>query len=357
MRRWISTAVVLLLLAAAGAGLVIVSGVIDVGASGGHWRITDRLLHFAMRRSVATHAIGIEVPGLDDPALVRRGAGHYASGCAPCHGGPGVARSVPARQMLPPPPYLPPAIDAWEPAELFWIVRHGVKLTGMPAWPALQREDEVWAMVAFLRELPRLDAAAYRELTEGPAAGADPQTIALAPRDFGNCVRCHGRDGGTAGGAFPRIGGQSEAYLLASLRAFADGRRHGGMMQTAVAALPADALPRLAAHYAAARPREAAAEAAASSLGEDLVRHGAPADGVPPCMSCHGLAAGPLYPHYPSLAGQPAGYIVQQIDLLRRGVRGGTPYVHIMRAIAERLSDAQARAAAAFYAGLQPEAP
>jgi Cytochrome C oxidase, cbb3-type, subunit III len=72
--------------------------------------------------------------------------------------------------MTPPPPYLPPRIPKWEPNELFYIVKHGIKFTGMPAWPALDRDDEVWAMVAFLRQFPKLDADEYRRLAQGEAA-------------------------------------------------------------------------------------------------------------------------------------------------------------------------------------------
>ena len=66
--------------------------------------------------------------------------------------------------MTPHPPDLTSTIPGYEPEELFYVVKHGVKFTGMPAWPALQRDDEVWAMVAFLQILPRLNRAAYREL-------------------------------------------------------------------------------------------------------------------------------------------------------------------------------------------------
>ena len=59
------------------------SGLFNVGASTGHWAITDWFLHYAMRQSVETHSGGIAAPPLDDPALIDRGAGHYASGCAP----------------------------------------------------------------------------------------------------------------------------------------------------------------------------------------------------------------------------------------------------------------------------------
>jgi mono/diheme cytochrome c family protein len=55
--------------------------------------------------------------------------------------------------MLPQPPDLADVVGEWNNAQLFRIVKHGVRFTGMPAWPMQDRDDEVWAMVAFLREL------------------------------------------------------------------------------------------------------------------------------------------------------------------------------------------------------------
>jgi mono/diheme cytochrome c family protein len=123
-------------------------------ASSGHWAITAWFLHFTMRRSVATHSPGLQAPALDVPRLVLQGAGHYETGCRPCHGSVDLPLPRIAQQMTPPPPYLPPRITTWEPEELFYIVKHGVKFTGMPAWPSQQRDDEVWAMVAFLLMRP-----------------------------------------------------------------------------------------------------------------------------------------------------------------------------------------------------------
>src|SRR5690606_2513650 len=113
-------------------------------------------------------------PALSDPALVVHGAGTYETNCRPCHGSPESPRPplVPAA-MTPPPPNLPRIIARYDNQELFFIVKHGIKFTGMPAWPTQQRDDEVWAMVAFLREMPKLDAPAYRELARG---GAPPDT-------------------------------------------------------------------------------------------------------------------------------------------------------------------------------------
>ena len=169
VKHWAFTIVALLAVLAVGGFLVAVSGIVPIKASSGHWPITTWFLQLAKHRSVATHTLGLKAPALDEPQLVLKGAGHYETGCRPCHGSPELRHPRIVQQMLPPPPYLPPRLSAWEPDELFYIVKHGIKFTGMPAWPARQRDDEVWAMVAFLRALPTLDAAAYRRLVHGDA--------------------------------------------------------------------------------------------------------------------------------------------------------------------------------------------
>ena len=85
-------------------------------------------------------------------------------------------------------------------------------------------------------------------------------------------------------------------------------------------------------------------------LGERIARRGVPADGIPACVSCHEPSAGARYPYYPSLRGQTADYLALQLFLFRAGVRGGTAFAHIMEAIAGRLSDAQIRAVASYFA-------
>lgn len=339
------------------------SGIVPIAASSGHWALTAWFLHFTMRQSVAFHAPEGEPPPLDDPALVHRGAGHFAAGCAPCHGAPGETRSPVVREMTPEPPYLPPKISAWTPNELFWIVRHGVKYSGMPAWPALSREDEVWAVAAFLTRLPELDEAGYRELALGPAAEgirddrprhlADPFEAALA-----GCARCHGRDGrGRGVDAFPPLPQQSETYLRLTLDAFAAGERTSGIMETAAAGLAPDIRRRLAAHYAEQSSGPAVASAPRESgpgvdltLGERLAERGRPDAGVPPCLDCHRADPDQRYPAYPALGGLGERYLLTQLRLFRDGVRGGTPYAHLMTTVAGRMSDEEIAAAAAWFA-------
>jgi cytochrome c553 len=202
---------------------VLVSGIMPVKASSGHWEITNWVLSFASRRSVATNSLGISVPRLDDPNLIRLGAAHYESGCQWCHGSPDERRPRVPLAMTPAPPYLPDSVDRWKDRELFYIVKHGIKFTGMPAWPSQVRDEDVWPVVAFLRAFPEIDADQYRQL-----AGRDPEPLArtefAAPALFvgsalQQCIACHGIDGNRQMGELvPQLAGQSQAYLEESLR-------------------------------------------------------------------------------------------------------------------------------------------
>ena len=166
-KRFLLTAL-LLALAGGTAGLLFAaSGLYDVSAARGHWPLTRRFLTFAMERSVERHAADLEVPPLDDPALVYLGLGHYEGVCAPCHGAPGSPRNPTTVESVPEPPYLPDAVGQWTPAELYWITKRGLKYTGMPAWPATARDDEVWAVVAAMLRMPEMSAEEYRRLVRG----------------------------------------------------------------------------------------------------------------------------------------------------------------------------------------------
>jgi len=213
------------------------SGLYNVAASRGHFAVTNAILTFGMRNSVKTHALGIEVPELGSDDLVRLGAAHFHSGCAFCHGAPGVPISPIALSMLPSPPDLSRSMREWRDRELFWIVKNGIKYTGMPAWVAQQRDDEVWAVVAFLRRLPALDAAAYRDLALGglsvPAqSGGEIATTEATSRAVSACARCHGENRrGPGSRLVPVLHGQPIGFLIAALDDYANARRPSGIMQ------------------------------------------------------------------------------------------------------------------------------
>ncbi len=325
-------------------------GFFNVGASTGHWKITDWFLHFAMRSAVRTYALAVNEPERLPVEAIKPAAGHFARGCAICHGAPGEPRSPAAMNMLPRPPDLSYSVGEWQDAELFRIVKHGVRFTGMPAWPTQNRDDEVWAMVAFLRALPDLDVGSYRELAYGNAGAPELHTTSFGGA-VAECGRCHGADGAGGGPATPLIAGQSEAYLAASMEAFAEGRRASGFMALPAAAVDAAEIDALAAHFAALPPQrhDAGQEVAQDRLerGERIARAGVAAAGVPACLGCHGADRNPLYPR---IRGQRPDYLAQQLRLFRAGQRGGGPFSHLMTNAAKGLTDEDILDLAAYFA-------
>ena len=182
------------------------------------------------QRSEALHSHDVTPPtDLAAPSRVRLAAQQFDMECANCHGRPGFGQSVIALSMSPRPQYLPKVVGQFTDPELYMIVKHGVKFSAMPSWPTNDRVDEVWSMVAFLRQLPKLDAAAYRQMTElptdvkpglpgapgdatlraanaernappkneflyaAPSTGFADQTVHENP--VPTCARCHGLDG------------------------------------------------------------------------------------------------------------------------------------------------------------------
>lgn len=341
------------------------SGLYSVAASRGHWPGFNLILKFGMSSSVRTHAVGIDVPNLENATLAERGAAHFQGGCAPCHGAPGRSPNPIVRAMLPEPPDLSASVPSWKPNELFWIVKNGLKYTGMPAWAAQERDDEVWAVVAFLQLLPQMDVVQYREMAGLKLREQDIPIRALTQGGpvgtaLAACSRCHGMDGlGRASGAFPRLDIQSTDYLFAQLEAYAAGTRHSGIMQSATAELDATEMRRLADYYSAQSTMNSSIFAEGQdlslALGRTLATTGMPDLGIPACFSCHAEDLASRYPLYPSLAGQFAGYTSGQLTLFKSGKRRDTPAAEIMSVIAQRLTEEQINAVSIYLAGLHQQ--
>lgn len=334
-------------------------GLGDIAASQGHWPFVERFLDFGMRRAVMRHSSRIEVPKLDDPNMIRLGAAYFHRGCALCHGAPGIPVNPIAKHMLPPPPDLAVTMRPWQPNELFWIVKNGFKYTGMPGWVAIEREDEIWAVVAFLTRVQGLDAEAYRELALGNVhlsqqSGAELATLESNPRASGACARCHGDKGQPPlSNLVPVLHGQPADYLAASLEAYAEGKRRSGIMQPLAADLRAEDMRELAEYYAGLNPPQMESDTANASVvehGRRLAVEGLPDAGVPPCATCH-TNSGP----YPRLAGQHAAYIIGQLRLRQAGFGPSTDGAVIMTPIAQRLTDKDIEAVANYFEALPPE--
>jgi cytochrome c553 len=265
--------------------------------------------------------------------------------------------------MLPPPSDLQRAVKNWSPEQLFWIVKNGLKYTGMPAWVAQGRDDEVWSAVAFLIRMPDMQPEHYRSLALGDAGQIDREAREIT--QFGSdaalisaCARCHGSEASPPQSRLvPRLAGQSADYLRLSLENYANGSRPSGMMQPVAAELDSGALERLSAYYSNLPAKEQERDAGAGSAeeierGRRIAQAGIAENGVPACMSCHG---GSGRATYPKLAGQYGRYIAGQLRNFQKGLRSGTPQGAIMATIARRLTPANIEDAAAFFEQLEPK--
>ena len=161
MMRILKTVLASYLVLAIAAAIFVVSGVYNVAATSPHWPLTTWAMGKARMRSIKEHAAGIQAPvWLYDPAKIAMGTSHFAAHCAVCHGAPGVPRNDIAEGLYPQPADLAQSAKIYSSAELFWILKHGIKMTGMPNWSD-HSDDELWATVAFVKELPGMTAKQY----------------------------------------------------------------------------------------------------------------------------------------------------------------------------------------------------
>ena len=149
------------------AAVVLYAGFYNVAATHQHFRPTFWLLKTGLQESVERRARRVDVPRLDEAALVSRGLALYHAQCRQCHGAPGFAPELFALGMTPVPTNLAYSTRERTSAELYWVVRNGIKMTGMPAWEFRLADADMWAVVAFLRELPLLSPEQYATRVSG----------------------------------------------------------------------------------------------------------------------------------------------------------------------------------------------
>ncbi len=155
----------LVVLAAIGLA-VMYTGAYNVAATEPHSAVGAWILHTTMENSVRSHAKGIEVPASFTEEQVREGSGHFSETCAMCHGAPGEKPGEVGRGLRPEPPELSEAAEELDPAQLFWIIKHGIKMSGMPAFGVVEKDDELWSIVAFLQKLPEMSPEEYQAMAK-----------------------------------------------------------------------------------------------------------------------------------------------------------------------------------------------
>jgi mono/diheme cytochrome c family protein len=176
VRMTLITLVVLVLLAVGWAW----TGLYNIAADVPHTGPVHALLELLRERSIAARASAVEVPPLDEEALIRAGAGNYDAMCSGCHLAPDMAETELSRGLYPAPPKLAQSgiVDV---GAAFWTIKHGIKASGMPAWGRSMQDSDIWGMVAFLQKLPKMTSQDYRawvDASDGHSHGADAPVTA-----------------------------------------------------------------------------------------------------------------------------------------------------------------------------------
>ena len=167
MKKILSTVVILIVLVVVGGLIFIYSGSYNVAASSQDAGLLDWALKTTREHSIESRAEEVIPPKksmLTDPKTLRIGFEHYNEMCIVCHGAPGVEPGEARAGLNPQPPILAKVVKTMPDKELFWVIKHGIKMTGMPAWGRTHSDDKIWAMVAFVKTLPDMTPEQYKAM-------------------------------------------------------------------------------------------------------------------------------------------------------------------------------------------------
>ena len=154
------------------AGLIVIfGGFYPVAATAGYPPGMKWVLEKAMHNGVTSGAEKLDPPNLTR-AEVMEGGSHFKAMCQRCHGGPGAEPMQFATAMDPDPPELTHAAKEWSRAEIFWIAKHGIKMTGMPAFGAYEGDPELWKIATFVEQLPQISPSEYAAIPAAAGHGS-----------------------------------------------------------------------------------------------------------------------------------------------------------------------------------------
>jgi mono/diheme cytochrome c family protein len=153
---------------AIGAGVFIGSGIYNIGADDHHTKIVLGIIVQLRERSIAVRARALDVPDLEGSKRIAAGAERYAALCVGCHLAPGVTKSDIRPGLYPHPPNLAQE-DPSDPRSAFWTIKHGIKMSAMPAWGKTLDDAAIWDLVAFVRKMPAMTPEAYQQAVAASA--------------------------------------------------------------------------------------------------------------------------------------------------------------------------------------------
>lgn len=162
----------LAIVAAIGAGVYFLGGYYSISAVPPDPSIVAWSLTQVRDASISRHAIDQPPMSVDDPAVIQAGARDFDQrGCANCHGGPGVGWAKFSEGLRPDPPDLKDVAKDITAAEIFWVVKNGINMTGMPSFGRVGADDkELWSIAAFVKKMPSISDSDYKSWIASPAA-------------------------------------------------------------------------------------------------------------------------------------------------------------------------------------------
>jgi mono/diheme cytochrome c family protein len=165
MRRILLGAALTLALMSLTAVAVMKLGLVPVNADGTHSSLEARIMPSALHASIARHASGETNPLSLNEENLKAGVDSYKAMCVRCHSLPGGNPSVYGRSFYPPAPQLPEGISRYTDSQLFWLIKHGIRNTGMPAWGSMLSDEEIWQIVSLLKNSQDLPPSVEAEWT------------------------------------------------------------------------------------------------------------------------------------------------------------------------------------------------
>ena len=167
--RFLALIGVLAILVAVGAAVFLFGGFYSVAGTAPDLSIVSSALIHVRQASISRHATDVPPMSLDDPAAIQAGARAFATrGCVNCHGGPGAKWAKFSEGLNPSPPDLKEVVTGLQAPELFWVIKNGINMTGMPSFGPIGVPDpEIWSIAAFLKKLPNVSEQDYRTWTAG----------------------------------------------------------------------------------------------------------------------------------------------------------------------------------------------
>ena len=163
MKKVILTVIITLAIIMVAFVIYIYSGAYDISQVP-HSSFTKWAITAAKERSIRKSIKDIKVPAMGDSAMLVVGFQHYNAMCSTCHGGPGVSPDELSKGLFPVPPKFYKSVDMPEPAEAFWIIKNGIKFTGMPAFGYTHDDQKIWAITDFLlNKMNKMSPEEYEE--------------------------------------------------------------------------------------------------------------------------------------------------------------------------------------------------